>query len=272
MRLTPDDAALYYRLMYPLQFFVNQRLKILPGLDSMDAYISLTAQQKLPVRDALYQHPELIDAFVAENPAKLSADELAIVRSWKHFVTGEFYLERYLKKYSIWIGDGSPAKVYAVLGIVDSLDEIVHPSYLPLRIKAVLLPFKGKIIYDGVFQSYNIFFGSGIKGSLREEYMAAKQYGRIIETLEPETSTQRTAPIVERDWRPQLEELAKLADKLKGTKAPIQSEAFGLIKASLRLAHAVAQNEGDLDALWKELKGAQRAIDKVETALHRATM
>ena len=38
-----------------------------------------------------------------------------------------------------------------------------------------LLPFKGQIIYDGLLSPYNIFFGSGIKSSLHEEYIKKQQ-------------------------------------------------------------------------------------------------
>ena len=56
-------------------------------------------------------------------------------------------------------------------------------SYLPVYIKTVLLPFKDKIIYDGLMQTYNIHFGGGIKRSLKETYMKAKQNGKIITSL-----------------------------------------------------------------------------------------
>jgi len=45
------------------------------------------------VRDALYENPQLIDAFAAENPFGFSDEELDIVRSWKHFVAGDFFID-----------------------------------------------------------------------------------------------------------------------------------------------------------------------------------
>jgi hypothetical protein len=35
-------------------------------------------------------------------------------------------------------------------------------------VKAVLLPFNGQIVYDGLFQSRNIIFGGGIKSDLKQ--------------------------------------------------------------------------------------------------------
>jgi hypothetical protein len=67
------------------------------------------------------------------------------------------------------------------------------------------------------------FFGGGIKGNLKEIYMAAKQNQRIIETLDPDLYAQqqekaRRKPT--RDWRPEVDELVEMANKLKGGKIP----------------------------------------------------
>jgi hypothetical protein len=141
--------------------------------------------------------------------------------------------------------------------------------------KTVLLPFKDRIIFDGLVQTYNIFFGGGIKGSLKETYMAAKQNRRIIQTLDPILQAQqqekaRRKPT--RDWRPEVDELVKATNKLKGGKVPIQNEAFRLLKTSALLAQAVVHNPDDLDALWKLNNRAARALRQLESALDRAEM
>ncbi|MFN8490919.1 MAG: hypothetical protein U0350_25220 [Caldilineaceae bacterium] len=109
-----------------------------------------------------------------------------------------------------WIRGDESSQVYGVLGISDGIDQIVHKSYLPMRVKSVLLPFKGQIIYDGLLQLYNVFFGGGIKAELHELYMAAKQNGRIIETLDAPAQSVQQKPTVQRNWRPELEALAQL--------------------------------------------------------------
>ncbi len=277
MKLSPDEVALYYKLMWPLQFYVNQKLNILPDVDSVEAYASgYDFEDKLPVRNALYENTELIDAFVGENPAQLTEDELAIVRGWKNFVAGDFYIERFLKKGAIFIHTGEPPQVYIVLGLMDSLKEMFqYYQRPPILVKTILLPFKRRIIYDGLFQTYSIFFGGGIKGDLKEIYMAAKQNQRIIETLEPDRHAKqqekaRHKPT--RDWGSEVDELVKAANKLKGSNVPIQSEAFSLLKAGAALAQSAVHNPDDLDALWKLNKRVNRALRKLETALYRAEM
>ena len=219
MKLSPEEVDLFYKLMWPLQFYVNQQRQILPHVDSLEAYMACPQSDKMEVRNALYENIGLLDAFVAENPAHLSADELAIVQSWKRFVAGEFYIVRFLKKAAIFVDTSDPPRVYAVLGLTDSLEDVFYGRKPPIWVQTVLLPFKGRIVYDGLLNVYNIYFGSGIRGNLKGIYMAAKQNRRIIETLEPEQQPpkkKRAPRKPPRDWRPVVDELVETAEKLKG--------------------------------------------------------
>ena len=273
MKLSPEEVDLFYKLMWPLQFYVNQQREILPYMDSLEAYIACPQEDKLEVRNALYENISLLDAFVAENPAHLSADELAIVQSWKRFVASEFYIVRFLKKAAIFVDTSDPPRVYAVLGLTDSLEDVFYGRKPPIWVQTVLLPFKGRIVYDGLLNYYNIYFGSGIRGNLKEIYMAAKQNRRIIETLEPERQPpkkKRAPRKPPRDWQPVVDELVETAEKLKGGQSPVQSPAFSVLKASARLAQAAVHDPDDLDTLWKMGKSVQRAMRRLETVLDRA--
>jgi len=273
MKLSPDEAELYYKLMWPLQYYVNQKLNIVPSINSVKAYANnMSYEDKLPVRNALYEHPELVDAFIEENPAQLTPEELAIVRSWKNFVPGDFYIERFLKTGAILIG--AKNQVYLVLGLTEGIEEVFGPYRRPpIMVKTVLLPFMGRIVYDGLFQTYSIFFGGGIKGDLKETYLAAKQNGRIIESLDstrpaqlPEKARRQPA----RDWQAEVDEVVKAVNRLKGDKTPIQGEIFSLLKNSALLAQAVVQEPDDIDALWKTARRVDRALRRLEDVLNRA--
>ena len=272
MKLSTQDADLFFELMWSLQFFVNQRLQVLSNVSTLDAYIGCSGEEKAQVRDALYDNIELIDAFIEEDPYQFPDDKVAIIAKWRRLVAGEFYIERLLKKYAIFIS--SDDKVYAVLALHDSFEDMFYPAQLPVLAEAVLLPFKGKIIYDGLLGSYNILFGGGISSELKEVYMAAKQNGRIIETLEPDLEQTKLlkASKPEKDWGPALDELMAKAQRLRGGSGqpPVYSPAFSLVKASLGLAQAAVQSPDDLDRLWKCLQKVNRASNKVETTLYRS--
>ncbi|MDM8538637.1 hypothetical protein QUF70_17925, partial [Desulfobacterales bacterium HSG17] len=272
MKLSDLDADLFWELMWGLQFFVNRKLKIVKNVPGIADYISDVSQEdKMKVRESLFKDSKLIKQYVKRNPDRLSEDKLEILSKWEKPFIGDFFIERFLKKHAIFISDPD---VYAVVGIKDGLDEMFHKSQLPHYTKAVLLPFKGKITYDGLLFGSRMFFGSGIKRRLKEVYMAAKQNDRIIETLELEAKPkpEKTKKIqASKQWKPEIEKLAAKAKKLKGGKdqPAINTPAFSLVKASLELARAAVSDPDDVDTLYDCLNKVDRAGRKVGTILSR---
>ena len=125
------------------------------------------------------------EAFIAENPAQFSPVDLALVASWKYRVAGDFFVICYLKKYTVFLLGGKPIRAYAVLGLVSPIEDIIGP-YLPIYIKAVLLPFEGKIIYDSLLAPYNISFGGGYRRDLSANYRYVQEHEGIITALTPD--------------------------------------------------------------------------------------
>lgn len=269
MKLIEQDTKLYFQLMWALQFYVNQKLKI-QDIKSIDDYADSAIDQKVEVREALYENIELIDSFVRENPQNFSTANLAIISEWKKFIKGSFFIERLLKKYTVFIQED---KVYAVLGLSQSFDQLTYNAKPPLYVDTVLLPFKGKIVYDGLLGFQNIYFGGGIRRSLKETYMRAKQNNRIIDSLEkPQVKNhQKSESKSLKDWKPVLEELALKAKKLKGSvESPaIYSPAFSLVKASIEFAQLAVSDADDQVVLYKALQKVRRAFNKSSTVLNR---
>ena len=181
MKLEPNEAKLFFKLMLPLQYFVNQKLGILDGIKKFQDYKNASFQEKFKVRNALFDNLPLIDQFIDENPDDISLKDLAIVSSWKRFLVGEFYVERHLKTQSIFISEDD--KVYAVLGLTSSLEEIFPDYLIPQITAAFLLPFQDKIVSDGFFAARQIFVGGNIKKELQAVYSQAKKKDKIIQTL-----------------------------------------------------------------------------------------
>lgn len=183
MRLDPDELRLFYKLYPALLCFVNQRQGITSTpFTTPGDFGKLPIEERLKLRDALVANMELIDAFVAENPFKLSEDEQEIVRSWKDLVAAEFYVYRCLKKYTVFLTTREPVIAYGVLSLTDPLEDLVGHR-LPHLCRAVLLPFKGRIVYDGMLGGYNVHFGGGVRRRLKESYNAAKERHGIITSL-----------------------------------------------------------------------------------------
>ena len=182
MKLSVDDAKLFYKLHPALVFYANQQMKEVENVSTLEKFMALPLENKVKIRNALYDKIDLIDLFVKENPFNLSEEELEIVQGWKNLTTGSFYLVRYLKKYAVFLEEGDPPRAYGVLSLTDELEDIVGP-HLPIYIKTVLLPFKGKIIYDGLMNPYRITFGGGYRRSLNNSYQESKARYGIITSL-----------------------------------------------------------------------------------------
>ena len=181
MRLSEEDVKLFYKLNPALLLYVNSEQGILSNITTTDGLMAQPVDERVRVRDKLYENIELIDSFANKNPFGLASDELKIIRSWKHFIRDRFYLFNHLKKYSVFLSSDSPSKAYGVLSISDSLKDLF--PYLPVMVETVLLPFKGQIIYDGYIRAYRISFGAGIRSSFKDAYEEAKAKYGIITTL-----------------------------------------------------------------------------------------
>jgi hypothetical protein len=55
---------------------------------------------------------------------------------------------------------------------------------MPVMLQAVLLPWKGQIVCDGLIAPYTVILGGGIRRDAEESYRRAKAEGGIIINLE----------------------------------------------------------------------------------------
>ncbi len=265
MRLAPQEVEQFNKLIWSLQLYANRRLGLVPEVSTLEDLLRLPVERRIRIRNAPYDHVELIDEYVKENPEGFSEEELEILRGWKRFVRGDFFVERLLKKYAVFIkGD----RVYGVLALHDPFEEFL--PRVPCYVNTVLLPFRGRIVYDGWMQIYNVTFGRGIRESLKETYMAAKVRGEILESLDPKPPAPKKVRR-RKDWTPLLDELEEGAKALRaGKDAPaIWGPAFSLMRASLEFARIAAEDPEDLDRLRRGLRKVERAMRKAERTLVR---
>ena len=125
MNLSPDDARLFFRLFLPLLVYTNRQLNVVPNVSTVQEITEIGTAGVAKIRAALYAHPRLLDQFVAENPEGFTADELQLIASWKHRVSGDFYLMRYLKKYVVFMPAKKADHLYGVMGLFDPIEHVV---------------------------------------------------------------------------------------------------------------------------------------------------
>lgn len=191
MQLTHEDATLFFRLHGLLMQYIGRRLQLIPHDATLDDFEQMSSEDTLKARDAFAGQIQLLDEFITDNPAGLKESELAIVDSWRHRVKGQFFLFRQLKRHMIFLTTDEPATAYGVMALHDPFDRLVG-SRLPVMVEAILLPFKDRIVYDGLLSTYPISFGGGIKRRLDDVYRAAKAAQGVITTLPPADSPPKT--------------------------------------------------------------------------------
>lgn len=181
--LEKKDVDLFSKLYSHLLPFVNKHAKVLqPETLSPDEFLALPFEQQIEIRDVLYARGEYIDEFInSESSQELDSNEIKIISSWKHFEKGRFFIYKHLKKHSIFLNDADNGKAFAVTGISTPLEDMF--PHTPILVEAVLIPFKDRIIYDGLMRKYSIHFGPGIRAGIKTRYEEAKHSFGLITQL-----------------------------------------------------------------------------------------
>jgi hypothetical protein len=176
--LLEQEVALFYKLYWSLLFYAN--LKI----DKFRDITQPTDFRKKKPEDIkrsryMFNRIELISSFVKENPFKFTSEELAIIESWKKPVRDKFLIVKHCPEYTIIMG-GKPSRLYGVIGLMSSFSEMFPNEYLPVMAEMILLPFKDKIVYDGIIETYNVLFGRQFRKDIEQEYKEIEiRYGII---------------------------------------------------------------------------------------------
>ncbi len=253
--------------------YANEQLHVLAGVRTEEEWTKVTQDDRVRLRDALYDHPELFDRFIAENPAKLSTDDLEVVQRWSTaHVRGNFYLLRHLKRYLIFLSAGKPAHAYGVIGLTEAIDDLFPSFALPVYLQTVLLPFQGKIVWDGLIHYYTIAFGPGVRADLNETYQRVKQREGIIESL-PFPGEAAKVPARPRttqpDLRPIVQQIVELSEQLRPGVTPLQRRAFSVLRAAAQLVDTATKDPPDLPAIGEHVQVVARAYRQLATTYER---
>lgn len=232
MRIPPDEAQLFHRLYPSFIGFVAGQLGGVAGIRDANTFRAASNEARTEARDRMLDNIALIDDFVEENPDRLSERKLSHVSLWRHFVRGRFVVERDLRNYTVLLDDGRPAGAYAVLGLTTEIVEMLSVP-MPALVEAVLLPWKGRVVCDGLIGSFNISMGGGIRRIYRETYREAKARG-IIMSLDPDWQPPPEKPA----RKPKTPAIARLLKKCPKTVAEFQLK-YG--EPRMDMAHTAAR-------------------------------
>jgi hypothetical protein len=238
-RLPKEDIILFYKLYWSLLFYANSKIEKFRDITQPTDFRKKKPEEIKQLRDILFNRTELISSFIRENPFNFTPDELAIVESWKKQIRDKFFIVKHCSEYTIFMG-GEPTRLYGVVGLVSSFSEMFPNEYLPIMAETILLPFKDKIVYDSILETYNVSFGRHFRKSIEQEYKELEiKYGII-------TSFTTYTPKKE----PSDEELMRFYMKTKENRERYADEAYKL-----------SQKNPELNALYhRELGRAESAF------------
>lgn len=189
MKLSEEEVEDFHKIYDPLLDFANNELDVIEGEVKSEQYMKALSK----IRDQLYENAGVIDDFIDENPEGLNPEQLKTVEKWRrHFIRGKFFILKYLKNYTVFLSFGEPPRAYGVLSHLTDLKEMFH-GRSPLAVEAVILPFHGRITYDGIIAPYRMKLGGNISKDINGDYQEAKHRFGIIESLPgPEEEEEKT--------------------------------------------------------------------------------
>ena len=181
MRLNEEEYYKYLDIHPKIIYYVGKRKRLIPNSITLEEFMNYSAEDKYPIRNAMYENIHMLNDYIQENSENLSEEDKEIIRGFKHFKQGTFCVIKLTKKYAYFLGDKF---VYGVHALNDPFQSF-WGNNLPIMVQAVLLPYKGKIIYDGIISNYSIHFGKGIRSSIKNEYALSEgKYGIITDLPE----------------------------------------------------------------------------------------
>ena len=140
----------FYALLRELMMYANGRLRCVRDFDlnSRRALDDPSLEEKCQIiLQELWQTPDLIDDFVAENAYRLPKDAVGVALSWKDALFSVYTFAAVKDGIAIAFGED---EVFAVQGVAESIESML--PHLPVSVEGALLPYEGAIVLQEPFR------------------------------------------------------------------------------------------------------------------------
>ncbi len=197
------------------------------------------------IRTRLREEPSLREAFLEANPDGLSAEDLNEFSKSRKAVHDRFFVERALKAGTIMVPLAGSTRVYCVSGLGCGVQDLVRravPVGYGAAVEATLVPFRGKIVWDGLVSVFPISFGPQLRNTYKDAYLRAKDRGEIIYSLEADAPA---APALMKtsNWLATLDSVSAQLGKLDKPRNSTETASLRLLKASVEVARSSIDSE-----------------------------
>lgn len=180
MNLSSIESKNYIEAHLDFLYYVGKRTGILKNSMNFTAFQNLGLKVKFQCRDRFLKNPKLLDDYLTLYFNDLEPEKIKILEGFRKRISGDFVILKYLKNHAVFI-DLITSKIYLVKALKDRFDQLIPGT--PKMVKATILPFMDKIIYDGFLEPYTIIIGKGIKNDLSHLYKKAKEKKELISEI-----------------------------------------------------------------------------------------
>lgn len=170
-----DIVKKYYYYYFALLEYTNDKYRINTNIKKIFKQEGLYPYDLSKIDDYFWNHKEIIDYFIKDNPYKFNQKDFYYINQFKTGLENSNYVfigtnREYAKFLS---NDG---KIYMVKGLNCNIDKVLDISKVPYIVNTHLLMFENHIIYNGMISDFNIDFSNEIKMTILEEMNSALEY------------------------------------------------------------------------------------------------
>ena len=164
--LSKSDAKLFYKIYFALLEFTNNKYHV-NGIKKIYKKLGVDPSKLTGIIDKLWKKKDIVfPEFIKNNPYKFNKEELDIVKNMQKGKRGLIIINEYTEDYTKALSEDC---LYMIKGINCNIDEIITYNSLPVNVITTILPFKDYLIYDGIFNKYDIQIGVDMKKNIDKE-------------------------------------------------------------------------------------------------------
>ena len=154
MKLSKREVTEFYSIWIRMSNFINKKYQLDPTYQMPENFNDLDGKANLIIRNALWENPHWLGEIINDEiEHDFMETELQQITQWRdHHIISIFIVTEHRTNHTVFMDTKDDGKLYGVYGLLDPLKKIMPPRMLPFMGEAVLLPFKDKIIYDGIFR------------------------------------------------------------------------------------------------------------------------
>ena len=180
MILAKSQMKRLFELLDPLTVYANKRLDAVDAktlADDLHLGLGLDPDAQGQVLSELWENRNVIDDFIRQNPAKLSAAQLNKLAIWRDAPNSLFSVWRCPDGIVRLLGLGY---AFEVCGISREIEDML--SGIPTAVKATLLPFEGRIVYAEAMFEFPVNYSENMRRLMDEDAARLLSEGKALST------------------------------------------------------------------------------------------